>query len=297
MPRPLTNGCLKRSFQVAAVIFTIGEVSSVSRSLSNVAHALKWTRGRIAPATLLLVLLAACEDSPTAPDIIRMAANGSLWAAVAVPAGTPEAATWLPFLSPSSDSASDRAAVSELLRSARAHRNSGEIAAALEAAAEASRRAAAAVAVSPPPPVLIGALGALDRWADRTAREFGESGLPWGPHAVEDVRARAAAARTALARGDTFAAVVSLDEGAAVLRMHAPEAVAVRVLDEADQLLADAELPPTTRRRAARLLHNARAGLAAGDGGKALHRALYVLQLAAGARPHQADARDGGGRP
>ena len=58
---------------------------------------------RRSPATFLALAAAcltasACADSPTAPGSFVHEAGGSLWVAVAVPEGLPEAKGWLQYL-------------------------------------------------------------------------------------------------------------------------------------------------------------------------------------------------------
>lgn len=243
-----------------------------------------WCRRAVCAGTALLAL--ACKDAPTAPEVIRQAAGGSLWAAIAVPAGVPQAETWLPYVQPK-DSGGRQSLdeIQQIGRAARAARRTGDVGLALRLEADASRRAAEAVNVAPPPGVLLDALSGLQLWADHAEWEFGDGAeVPWVNSASTVVRRHGGDARAALLRGDTAAAVLLLDAGAETVRAHSPEAVAVRVLDDADHLLAAVTLSPPMQRRAERLLRTARAGLAAGDGGRALHRALYALQLAGGMR-------------
>lgn len=227
-------------------------------------------------ACALACLAAACTDLPTGPDSFVHQAGGSVWVAVSVPAGLPDARSWSPYLVPGSEAA----LVLEELRVAagRARRTGAlERAAALEA--EAARTAAASVASSPPAVELLGALAALDAWGERAAVRLQAGIYPDLDVAAARVRVLRDAARASLQRGDSLQAVVELTDGAEVARSFAPQAVALRLAGEAQRRIEADPDPSENLKRARRLLLTAREAMATGDQTRAMKRAWYALQL------------------
>jgi hypothetical protein len=238
---------------------------------------------RAAPlaALMLLVGLAACEDSPTAPGVFTHSAEGQLWAALAVPAGTPTVRTWMPYVRADEVAAVTRS-VRELNAEADRLRRQGAIDAAGQKEVEAALLAARSLAHAPPPHLLNGVVGAIENWSTR-ARLVAESGVyPEAEEALREVQGYRAAAAAALLEGDTATAVVELTTAAGVVRSLAPAAVASRVVARAELRLRDQAATDADAARALRLLRNAREALAAGDELRAFRRAMYALQLAEG---------------
>lgn len=223
---------------------------------------------------LLLLGTAACEDAPTEPRAYRHETAEGVWVAVTLPAGTPTAQSWSPYVS-------DEAALAGLRRlyeAASAARAGGDLTRALALEEDATARAAAALTTPPPARVVDRGFDAVERWlAGVRSRAPGHDGLD---RDVEAVRASHRAAEGARQAGDTLAAVRHLAAAAARIRDHAPEAVANRALLRAETLLrADAD-PSAETERAVHLVRSARHALAVGEPVRAMRRALYAVQLA-----------------
>jgi len=231
-------------------------------------------------AVLLAAGTSACEDSPTEPGVFTHAAEGQLWAAFMVPAGTPTVRTWLPYLGPESDTVLPR--VRALHGESERLRRAGDIDGAAARETEAAMLAVRALSDAPPPHVVSAVQRALGAWVER-ARQVAESGTyPEATGALESVQERRDLAATLLARGDTAAALIELTEAAGTVRSLAPDAVASRVAALAEARLALSPDGDVDAARALRLLRNAREALAAGDELRAFRRAMYALQLAEG---------------
>jgi len=231
------------------------------------------------PARLLALaacslIAPACADSPTAPNSFVHEAGGSVWVAVAVPEGLPEAKGWLPYLRAD---APEHARVRQLADEASHARRAGELEASAALEAEALRVAAA---VAHPPAVkLLGAVAALDRWGERAGERLESGSFPELEGAAARVRELRNAARADLVRGDTQSAVLRLVEAAEVARGYAPATVGLRLVAQAERRI-DAEAQPSQNLRRARLLlRTAREAMAQGDETRAMKRAWYALQL------------------
>ncbi|HWK88773.1 MAG TPA: hypothetical protein VNP72_02215, partial [Longimicrobium sp.] len=130
----------------------------------------------------------------------------------------------------------------------------------------------------PEPQRVLGALAAVDAWTDRARARLEAGSYPALDSGATEVAALAAAARAALARGDTVAAVGEISRAALRAREHSPLAVGLRLLASAEARVGgigkgrDAD-------RVRKLLGGAREGLAMGDSVRALRRALYALQM------------------
>jgi hypothetical protein len=106
---------------------------------------------RAVPAALAtLLLLAACEDAPTAPTSYVQHAAGGVWVAVAEPAALPRVDTWLPYVGPA-----DAGALREMRDRAGRLRTSGRVEDALEVEDEMMRLAARSLARTPEPARLL----------------------------------------------------------------------------------------------------------------------------------------------
>jgi hypothetical protein len=244
------------------------------------------------------VLLAGCEDAPTAPRVLQQDAGGERWISMSTPADLPQLESWLPHLKPSTPEA--RAAlqrVRELRRASDQARADGRLARSAEARREAARVAALSLTAPPPTRVVVASLAAVDLWLDRVRTQ-----IPLEHYEAMEASYQAAAAARSLAvdrlaAGDTLSAVYHLTLAAEHAREQAPAAVALRVLAEAERRLPVGE-PPTELTRAVHLLGNARQELAGGSAARALQRALYGLQILEGrqigARP---DGEGTGGCP
>jgi hypothetical protein len=232
-------------------------------------------------AVLLLAVLSACDDGPTAPGVYTHPVNGHVWAAVIVPETTPELRTWLPYLRPSSAEAeATLQQVRSLHADAEKQRRLGNLEAAREKEEAATLLAARSLTHTPATHVLLTSLSALNLWADRAAFALAGGEFPELGASAREVRARRAAAAEALQLGDTTSAVVELTLASAVIRAHSPGAMAYRALEEAERRVAEQSPSDPDAARATRLLRNAREALASGDDKRALRRALYALQLA-----------------
>jgi hypothetical protein len=218
--------------------------------------------------------LAACGDAPTLPDSFAQQAGGRTWVAVTVPAGMPDARTWLAWV-PRDNAARVRAMQAQAARARRA----GMLETALDVDAQAARLAASFVNADPPAPRVFGAVSAVREWETRAQERLRSGRYPDLQAALSAVAARRADAEAALARGETRIAVVRLAEAADAARAFAPEAVALRLIADAERRAgADGE-PGPEMRRARLLLRLAREAMATGDQTRAMKRAWYALQI------------------
>jgi hypothetical protein len=231
---------------------------------------------RSAACACVCALLPACADAPTGPDSFVQEAGGSVWVAVAVPEGMPDARSWVPYLAPESPVFLRVRSIQEQAHQAR---RAGDLeeAAALEAAA--LREAAHGIAANPPAVKLLNAVAALDRWQERAGERLEAGSFPGLDSVAARVHALRNEARAALVQGDTSTAVVRLSEAAEAAREFAPATVGLRLVTSAEQRI-DAEADPSPNlKRARMLLRTAREAMATGDETRAMKRAWYALQL------------------
>jgi len=229
---------------------------------------------RLAAPLALCAVVSACGDSPTLPTSFAREAGGTTWVAVREPAGLPDARSWLPYLS-----AADAARVRQVRAAADAARQGGRLEAALEMDAEARLAAASLLAADPPPARVRAALGALREWEARAAERLQAGSYPALETVAAVVAARRAEAEAALARSDARAAVLRLAEGAEAARSASPVAVALRLVERAEQRIDGDPSPSADLKRARLLLRLSREAMATGDQTRAMKRALYALQL------------------
>ena len=229
---------------------------------------------RLAAPILLCAAFAACGDAPTLPTSFAREAGGVTWVAVREPAGLPDARSWLPYLS-----ADDAARVRRVQAAADAERAAGRLETALEMDAEARLSAASLLAADPPPARIRAALGALEEWESRAAARLETGRYPALESVAAVVAARRAEAEAALARGETRTAVLRLTEGAEAARSASPVAVALRLVEAAEQRIDGDPSPSADLKRARLLLRLSREAMATGDQTRAMKRALYALQL------------------
>jgi hypothetical protein len=155
------------------------------------------------------------------------------------------------------------------------------------------RREAASLAVSalrtpPSADVLLESAGAVDRWLQRVEDVGLQEVLVSAT--VDSVRASRAAATTALAAGDTLAAVRDLMAASGQIRRWSPFEIAARALDRAQIGVEAMEGEGVARTRARHLATSARQELRRGDPLRALERALYAIQISGGAQVDAAPA-------
>ncbi|HEV7590774.1 MAG TPA: hypothetical protein VGO40_21870 [Longimicrobium sp.] len=229
---------------------------------------------RLAAPLLLCATVAACGDSPTLPTSFARDAGGVTWVAVREPAGLPDARSWLPYLS-----AADAARVRQAQAAADAERAAGRLEAAQEMDAEARLSAASLLAADPPPVRIRAALGALLQWESRAAERLDAGRYPALRATAAVVSARRAEAEAALARDEPRIAVLRVAEGAEAARSASPVAVALRLVDRAEQRIDGDPSPSANLRRARLLLRLSREAMATGDQTRAMKRAFYALQL------------------
>ncbi len=217
------------------------------------------------------------------PDAIQRVAGGEEWVAMSVPPELPKLDIWVAYISRSTEEG--RAAhtrVRELDGLARAARGEGRIEAANLLQREAERAAVLALDRVPEAVLLQRALFSIDFWGDR-ARAIGDLELfPELALTESNVRDGRAAAASFLEDGDTTSAVLQIVAISNLIRQHSPEAVALRVIGRAEARVDPQVLGPAAAKRAFNLLANAREELIAGDPRRALHRALYALQIVEG---------------
>lgn len=210
-----------------------------------------------------------------------MLADGRQWVAVAPPEQLPDLATWLPYVSGETASGSVLAEVRELQRRAEQARASGELQRAAELRRLAVETAVHSLARLPEPRVFEAGLVAVDQWVvrARTTVVADASALAAAVIEVEQERTRTA---EALAAGDSAAAVVHLAAASERIRDWSPAEVALRVLERAEAAMVSSARGAASRERVRHLAQSARRELVEGDPVRALRRALYALQLAAG---------------
>ena len=232
-------------------------------------------RGALA-ALASLLLLAACDDGPTAPTSYVQQTAGGAWVAVMEPVGLPRVETWMPYIDGGSAAAST---LREMRDRAARFRTAARVEEALLLEDEMMGFAARSLTRTPEPARMLASIAALESWTDRARARLETGSYPELAAAAATVSAHADAARSALAAGDTGRAVLSVTRGAIAAREHAPLAVGLRLMSAVEARLAAGAGNGAGVRRARHLLADAREGLATGDSVRALRRAVYALQL------------------
>jgi hypothetical protein len=233
---------------------------------------------RLAALAAVLLAVAACEDAGTAPTSYVQVVGGGTWVAVAEPPGMPRADTWLPWVAPGGPAA---AQVHALRESANRARNAGRIEQSLALEDDALRLAAGSLARSPDAVRgVLTPLAALDAWTDRARARLELGRYPALDTAAAAVSAQAAAARSALAAGDTMVAVTHIVNGTLIARRHSTLSVGLRLLAAVEGRLGREQPGESMNlRRARHLISGAREALSTGDSMRAMRRAVYALQL------------------
>jgi hypothetical protein len=231
---------------------------------------------RGAVAALALLLLAACDDGPTAPTSYVQQTSGGAWVAVMEPVGLPRVETWMPYIEGGGAAA---ATLRDMRDRAARFRTAARVEEALQLEDEMMGFAARSLTRAPEPARMLAAIAALEQWTDRARARLETGSYPELEAAAATVSAHAEAARAALAAGDTNRAVLSVTRGAIAAREHAPLAVGLRLMSAVEARLAAGVVNDADARRARHLLADAREGLATGDSVRALRRAVYALQL------------------
>jgi hypothetical protein len=173
--------------------------------------------------------------------------------------------------------------VKELERQADRSRKDGEFGRASALRREASELAVSSLETAPSADIVLESAGGVDRWLQSVdAVGLGESRLVAAT--VDSVRAGRAAAREALAAGDTVTAVRYIMAASEQIRLWSPPEIAWRALQRAEVAVAAMPDGGTNHDRARRLVQGSRLELRTGDPLRALERALYALQLADGAQ-------------
>jgi hypothetical protein len=222
------------------------------------------------------LLLAGCEDAPTASTAHVQSAGGRLWVAVSPPRALPDARTWLPFLE-RGDGGTGR--VEAFREKARRLRWRGALEEAARAEEEAARVAAASLSRAPGARVVGEALAGVDAWLGAAERALASAPSRELARGVLAVRAAREAAARALSRADTLGSVARLAAAAERARAHSPGAVALRVFARAEARMRAGKLSRADSLRAERLLRHAREAILTGDSRRAFRRATYALQL------------------
>jgi hypothetical protein len=182
---------------------------------------------RTLAALFALLLLAACDDGPTAPTSYVQHVAGATWVAVTEPAGLPRVDTWLPYVP--AESAAGRT-LREMRDQAARARSAARVEEALQLEDEMMRLAARSLSRAPEPARVLAGAAALESWADRARARLETGSFPELAGAVATVSAHAHAARTAVATGDNAGAVLHVTDGAIAAREHAPMAVGLRLM-------------------------------------------------------------------
>jgi hypothetical protein len=221
--------------------------------------------------------LAACEDAGTGPTSYVQVVSGGAWVAVAEPPGMARPDTWLAWLPAEGPAGAN---VRQLRDAAGRARSAGRIEEWLALEDDALRLAAGSLARAPDPVRILGPLAALEAWTERARERLATGRYPALAAAADVVAAEAAAARRALAAGDTVTAVGHLANGTIAARRMSPLGVGVQMLVAVERRLGPPRAQESANlKRARHLLAGAREGLATGDSQRALRRAVYALQL------------------
>lgn len=237
-----------------------------------------FAHARLIAALAAVPAVAACEDAGTTPTSYVQVVGGSAWVAVAEPPGMARADTWLPWLAPDGPAAVQ---VRQLRDAAGRARTAGRIERSLALEDDALRLAAGSLARAPDPlRGVLAPLSALDAWTDRARTRLELGRYPALQAAADGVSAEAAAARRALAAGDTLAAVTHLANGTLLARRHSTMGVGLRLLAAVEGRIGREQAGENAElQRARHLLAGAREALSTGDSMRAMRRALYALQL------------------
>jgi hypothetical protein len=229
------------------------------------------------------LLFSGCEDAPTVPAAIQQIAGGADWVALSAPAGLPRLESWTRRIPRSTESGrAALARIDDLERRSHVARRAGQLIDAAELRGEAERTAVLALAAAPDAGMLHGALDAIAEWTVRARSGRDLTRFPELAASVDAATAAHARALAALAGGDTTAATLEIAAGAEAIRHHTPESIALRVLLTAESRVGQTALEQPAAERATHLLANARSELVSGDPRRALHRALYALQIVEG---------------
>lgn len=225
------------------------------------------------------------------PDTVQQIAGGEAWIAIPEPAGLPSLDALLPYVGDGPAAGAVALELHALAGAAREARLAGNLERAAELDGEAVRFAVGSLERTPGPALLYESLRALDEWSDRV-----ETGVDLRVHpeigsSLRLVRRSGDAAREAVERGDTAFALLRIMHGAEAIRAHSPTTVALRVLGQAESRLRGRAGRSEAVERAIHLLRSARRELVAGDGTRALRRALYALQLLEGRQLAETGAR------
>ncbi|CAN5678580.1 hypothetical protein BH23GEM6_BH23GEM6_10840 [soil metagenome] len=217
------------------------------------------------------------------PEAVHRLAGGEEWAAIAAPRELPQLETWLPYLSRGTEQG--RAAyqsVRELERLALQARRAGNLQESALLRNQAEQLTVASLERNPEPAVLQNALYSIDFWIGRVPSSIPLERNSSIAAALNEVTASRVAAAAMLERGDTAAALLEIMSASERIRQHTPEAVAIRVLANAESRIAPEMIGHAAAARALHLLGSARQELISGDPVRALNRALYALQIMEG---------------
>lgn len=234
----------------------------------------------LAFVALVAVAAAGCIDRTSLPTAYVRPAAGEMWVAVTPPAGLPDIAMWASLANRSDAVGRASAARVETLRKeATAAWKTGRVERSKELQEEALDSIVAHLAEMPSAVTLRDAAASLSVWLERTHAEVDLGAFPHLARAVAEVEHERDRTRTALAGGDTVAAMRALMRGAARIRSEAPAAVALRVLERTERRLTAEAAEDTALVRPLHLVRSARAALLEGRSDRALRRALYAAQL------------------
>ena len=229
----------------------------------------------------LAVAAGGCADAPTFPAALQWLADGEEWVAVLPPEGLPQAADWARFASEEQGPALAQrlASMETAVALALSH---GDVAGAARLRSEAALLLGGAIRRAPDAAILRDGAAAIDLWGSRVRETVRVEEAPALVAAMDTIAAARSRAALALERGDSIGAALALLDAGQRIRSWSPMAVAMRLVERADDRVGALPDDAIGATRARHLLLSSRQALRAGDPMRAMQRAIYALQLAAG---------------
>ena len=258
------------------------------RSSRSSRRPLRRLAARLALAALGLAA-GGCADAPTFPAALQWLADGEEWVAVLPPAGLPQAADWARFAGEEEAPAlaKELASVETSVALALSH---GDVAGAARLRADAVLLLGRSIRRAPDAAILHDGATAVDLWGARVRETVKVEQAPALAAALDTIAATRTRAALALESGDSVAAALALLDAGERIRSWSPMVVAVRLVDRAEARVGALPTGTLAATRARHLLLSSRQALRSGDPMRAMQRAIYALQLAAGQQMADAPA-------
>ena len=245
---------------------------------------------RLLVAVFALVL-GGCADAPTFPAALQWLADGEEWVAVLPPAGLPRTTDWARFAGSGEETTRLAERLASLESAAALALSHGDVAGATRLRAESVGLLSLSLTRAPDAALLGDAASAIDLWNARVREKVDVEQAPALAAALDSIAAARADAALALESGDTVAAALALMEAGERIRSWSPTVVAVRLVDRADSRVGALTDDGIAATRARHLLRSSRQALRDDDPMRAMQRAIYALQLAAGQQMPAAPAQ------